>query len=106
MSKAKHKQKKSFDIKRANVWVYPGMAAWHFVTIPKVTATEIKEVCRGTRRGWGSIPVTVTLGTTSWKTSIFPDGKTGSFLLPLKKEVRKAEKVFEGEKVSFSLRLT
>jgi len=103
MPKSKLKQTKSFRIRGANVWIYPGMAAWHFVTIPNDISTKIKNVHKGGRRGWGSIPVTVTLGMTSWKTSIFPDGKTGTYLLPLKKEVRKAEKILEGERVSFCL---
>ncbi len=41
------------------------------------------------KRGWGSLPVIVAMGKTTWKTSIFPDKKAGAYLLPLKAEVRK-----------------
>ena len=47
----------------------------------------------GIRVGFGSVRVAVTVGTTSWRTSIFPDSKTRTYLLPVKKEVRDAEKL-------------
>ena len=47
----------------------------------------------GIRAGFGSVRVAATVGTTSWRTSIFPDSKTGTYLLPVKKEVRDAEKL-------------
>ena len=96
---------KKFAISKATVWVYPGHAAWHFVNISPNAGNKIKKAYAKPRRGWGSIPVAVTLGTTTWSTSIFPDGKTGSYLLPLKKDVRKKEGVVEGDKISFELKL-
>jgi hypothetical protein len=50
-------------------------------------------VTAGIRVGFGSVRVAVTVGTTSWRTSIFPDSKTRTYLLPVKKEVRDAEKL-------------
>ncbi|MEK7554786.1 MAG: DUF1905 domain-containing protein [Patescibacteria group bacterium] len=97
---------------KAGVWLYPGMAhstslgqagAWYFITLPKKESAEIKERFKAMKRGWGSLPVTVTLGKTSWKTSIFPEKKSGSYLLPLKVEVRKKEGVKKGDTVSFSV---
>lgn len=75
---------------RAKVWLYTGDAAWHFLTLPKGIGSEVKTLF-GHDRGWGSLPVRVTIGKTTWKTSIFPDNKTNSYLLPLKAQVRKAE---------------
>ncbi len=88
---------------RAKVWLYPGMAGWHFVTLPKRRAEEITERFGEMKRGWGSLRVTVTIGGTTWKTSIFPDKDSGSYVLPLKAEVRKAEGIVEGDTVTFSL---
>lgn len=65
---------KVFKVK-ARVWLYPGMAGWHFVTLPKKTAEEIDFFFSHAKKGWGSLPVNVTIGKTSWKTSIFPDKK-------------------------------
>lgn len=90
---------------RAKVWPYQGMAAWRFLTLPKKAALEIKENYGKRARGWGSLPVEATIGKTAWKTSIFPDKKSGSYLLPLKAAVRKAEKIQDDATVSCTLRL-
>ena len=88
---------------KAFVWLYPGMAAWHFVTLPKKTADEIYSLVGLKERGFGSIPVEVTIGATTWKTSVFPDKKSASYVLPLKKEVRNKELIKEGDGVKVSL---
>jgi len=72
------------------------------VTIPKKESGEIKKKFGMFHRGWGSIPVGITLGSTSWKTSIFWE-KKGTYLLPIKKEIRKNEKISRGDKISFNL---
>ncbi len=87
----------------AEVWLYPGTAGWHFVTIPPKVSAEIKARFGKQRVGWGSVPVTVTLGKTVWKTSIFPDKKSGGYLLPLKANIRKKEGIEAGEMISFTL---
>lgn len=85
------------------VWRYEGPGGWHFLTLPKTLALEMKKVAGSSRRGWGSVRVEATIGTTTWTTSVFPDAKTGSFLLPIKKEVRNAEGIGEGDRVRFTL---
>lgn len=55
--------------------------------------------------GWGSLPVMATIGKTSWKTSIFPDKKSESYLLPLKAEVRKKEKIYEDQTILFLIKI-
>jgi hypothetical protein len=87
----------------AEVWLYPAPVAWHFVTIPPKVSAEIKARFAKQRVGWGSIPVTVTLGKTIWKTSIFPDKKSSGYLLPLKANIRKKEGIEAGKTVSFAL---
>lgn len=51
--------------------------------------------------GWGMIPVTVQLGDTRWETSLWP--KDGSYIVPIKASVRKAEKLDEGDNVTIQL---
>lgn len=89
----------------ARVWLYTGNGAWHFVTIPKVESADIRARFEKNARGWGSLPVIVTVGKTSWKTSIFPDKKSEGYLLPLKSAVRKKEGIFEGDTISFSVEI-
>ena len=88
---------------KANVRLYPGMAGWHFVSVDKKVSEKIRKSRVGTKRnGWGSVPVTATMRKTRWKTSIFPD-KGGTYLLPLKADIRKREDVGEGDLVRITL---
>jgi hypothetical protein len=79
------------------------MAGWHFVSVDKKQSEDIKEKYGKHQRGFGSIRVTVTVGKTSWKTSIFPDKKSGTYVLPLKAGVRKKEGIEKGDSLSFTL---
>lgn len=81
------------------VWLWPGDAAWHFVTLPKDMSEHITKMFGDQKRGWGSLPVTVTIGATSWDTSIFPDKNEASYILPLKVDVRKKEGISVDQKV-------
>jgi len=58
----------------------------------------------GKRRGFGSVKVTVQLGESRWQTSLFPQ-KTGGWFLPIKKPVRLAEGLEEGDTVEVELEL-
>lgn len=91
----------------AKIWLYNGKGAWYFVTFPKDTSEQIRFFSGYSGSAFGSIPVNVTIGKTSWKTSIFPDSKAGAYLLPIKSEIRKREKIKEGDTISLNLeRLT
>lgn len=94
--------KKTFPF-LAQVWLYPGKAGWYFVTLPTDLAQEIDFYFAHKKRGWGSLPVLVTVGKTSWKTSIFPEKKSASYLLPLKAVVRKQEAIREKDTLAFSV---
>lgn len=87
----------------AACWLYTGKGAWYFVTLPQDNAAEItyfsKALNGGKRTGWGSVRVTVQVGKTVWLTSLFPDSKNKSYVLPIKAAVRKAENIIEGKSV-------
>ncbi len=88
---------------QGKVWLYQGKAAWHFVTLPKKQSAAISRFFGSLKRGWGSLPVVVTIGRTSWKTSIFPDSKAGAYILPLKAEVREKERIRSGDTIRFRI---
>ncbi len=88
---------------KAKVWLYPGMAGWQFLTIPKKQSKIITQTYGAMKKGWGSLPVLVTVGKTKWKTSIFPDKKIGAYLLPLKADVRKKEDIKVGNTIPITL---
>ena len=87
----------------AGLWRYAGKAAWYFVTLPHDVADDIDEIAADARRGFGSVRVDVTVGGTTWNTSVFPDTKSGSFVLPVKKAVRLAEGLDDGSPVAVRL---
>jgi hypothetical protein len=95
----------NFYTLKSEVWLYPGMAGWHFMSVPKKQTEDIKKRFDSKTRGWGSLPVTVAIGKTTWKTSIFPDKKSGMYLLPLKAEIRKKEKIQSNDIVTFSIEI-
>ncbi|NRP72481.1 hypothetical protein ILFOPFJJ_03379 [Ensifer psoraleae] len=89
----------------AELWLYPGKGGWHFVTLPKDIAQKVKFLAEPKKRGWGSEPIIARTGKTEWTTSIFPDKGSGSFLLPVKAEVRRQEKLAAGQKIRIALTL-
>jgi Domain of unknown function (DUF1905) len=94
---------------KAPLWMWSGKGSWFFVTLPVDDAARIRffgsAAFQGAKKpqGWGSIPVKVRLGRTEWQTSLFPDSKSGSYLLPVKADVRKAEGLVAGSNVEISL---
>jgi hypothetical protein len=84
------------------LWEYQGEAPWVFLTMPVEEAGMIKEMVPN-KSGFGSIRVEVTLGDTTWKTSVFPDKDSGSYVLPVKRAVREAEGVEPGDSVEVEL---
>ncbi len=88
------------------VWEHPGEGGWHFVTLPEDSADEIKAITDGTpRRGFGSVRVEVTVGPTTWRTSIFPSAESASYVLPVKKDVRARAGIDAGDDVDVDLTL-
>lgn len=88
---------------KSKVWVYQGPAAWHFITLNKKTSSDIRNTFGDAARGFGSLPVRVTIGTTKWNTSIFPDSESGCYMLPLKKQARKEQDIHEGDTISYQI---
>lgn len=86
------------------VLIGQGDGAWHFIQLPLDLGEELGRIAGGMRGRWGSLKVEATVGHTTWNTSIFPDDE-GSFVLPVKAEVRKAEEVGEGDLVEVILEL-
>ena len=80
----------------AAVWAQPSTGAWHFVSLPDDEADDIEERFGARAGGFGSVPVEVTIGSSRWSTSLFPDAKRRTYVLPVKKAVRAAEGLTEG----------
>lgn len=87
----------------AELWEWDGPQAWTFVSLPEDLADVIAEVHGEHAKGFGSLRVEVGLGEQVWRTSIFPDSKRGTYLLPVKKQIRRAAKVDVGDRVEVEL---
>jgi hypothetical protein len=90
---------------KAKVWRAEVAAAWHFVTLPQDTSKQIRAVAGGLMNAIGSLRVTAKIGKTAWKTSVFADTKAGAFVLPLKADVRRKEKLAAGDEVAVSVEI-
>lgn len=86
----------------AELWRYSGKAAWYFVSLPPAVAEDIRYFA-GPRRGFGSIRVIARIGASRWNTSIFPDSKRNTFLLPVKAAVRRDEGIDAGAMIHVAL---
>lgn len=85
------------------IWFWKGPAPWYFVTVPEREVQQLKAMLKFVTYGWGMIPATVRIGKTEYKTSLWP--KDGSYIVPLKVVVRKAEKLEEGDTVTVRLQV-
>jgi hypothetical protein len=84
------------------LWRWPAQDAWRFVTLPQ-NVTETIRLTSGPPRGFGSVRVAVTVGATAWRTSVFPDGASGCYVLPMKRAVRRAEDLEDGDLVTVTV---
>jgi hypothetical protein len=87
---------------KGKVWRYPGVGGWHFFTLGKLVSSRIKIHMKDQIRGFGSIRVNARIGKTDWKTSIFPANE-GTYLLPVKSNVRKREGIETDDVVTIRL---
>ncbi len=92
---------------RAKLWRWKGEApaSWVFVTLPIEVAFDIRMDAGTTTKAWGSVAVEATIGGSVWRTSLFREKDSGSYVLPLKASVRKAEGLHDGDEAEVSLRL-
>ncbi len=88
---------------KGKLFKWQGEAAWYFIRIDQKTSEKIKDNFGMMARGWGSLPVDATVGKSRWKTSIFPD--KGTYLLPVKAQIRKAEEIGDGDSVNLELEI-
>lgn len=79
--------------------------SWHFFPVQDEAAAEIRLQSMGMRGGFGSVRVLARIGDVEWRTSLFPDSRTGGYILPLKAEVRRKAGVVAGRELRVELEL-
>ncbi len=78
-----------------------GPSPFHFVAVPDDESAAIEVVASMVTYGWGVIPVDVRIGSTDFRTSLFP--KNDHYLVPIKQAVRTAEHLSLGDQVAIRL---
>jgi len=83
------------------IWYWRGPAPFYFVTVPEELCRDLRDLSGQVSYGWGMIPVTAAVGSTTWTTSLFP--KDGRYVVPLKDRVRRREDLEDGHTVTVHL---
>lgn len=85
-------------------WREDEPGSWCFIRLPVELADVVRELAEP-GRGFGSVRVSACVGGTTWQTSLFPEAATATFVLPVKQQVRRAERLEPGQRVAVSIEL-
>jgi len=85
------------------IFHWRGPSPYHFVAVPEPESALLQSASKIITYGWGMIPVTATIGDTTWTTSLFP--KQGGYLVPIKDKIRHAEGLDLGSMITIRLTL-
>lgn len=91
----------------AELWIWDARRddSWTFVSLPSEASEDVRDLSDGPRRGFGSLRVRVTIGGSTWTTSIFPDSARGTYVLPVKRAIRRAEGLDTGDLTTVTVEL-
>lgn len=87
----------------AELWQHPSPGGWYFVSVPENLASEIRSHLSWQEEGWGRMKAHASLDSLEWETAIWFDRKAGTYLLPIKAEVRKKTKIQVGQSLNIQL---
>lgn len=77
--------------------------SWVFANLPESIADEVEDLAPQPRRGFGAVRVEARLGSTVWRTSVFPSSSEKTFVLPVKKAVLMANGAGPGDTVELEV---
>jgi len=78
---------------KVNLYQEDDVCGWQFVFFPKDLAKEIRRNHKWQEEGWGRMKARAKIGGSEWRTSIWFDTKNDTYLLPVKAEIRRKEKI-------------
>lgn len=73
------------------MWKHSSPGGWFFVSLPEGISKEIRANLQWQEEGWGRMKTQAQIGKTTWDTAIWFDSKLGTYLLPIKSEIRTKE---------------
>ena len=71
------------------MWKYNSPGGWYFISLPETISKEIRENLKWQEEGWGRMKASAEIGECKWDTAIWFDTKRGTYILPIKAEIRK-----------------
>lgn len=84
-------------------WRYEGKGTWVFVSLPQDLSSEIRGYFQHEEEGWGRLKCTAEIGKSEWQTAIWFDTKLSRYILPLKTDIRRREKISLDEQVQVNI---
>ncbi|MEI6140276.1 MAG: DUF1905 domain-containing protein [Mariniphaga sp.] len=88
----------------ATIWRYSlPKGSWYFVSLPIEISIEIRDNLKWQEEGWGRLKATAKINRTDWETAIWFDTKMKTYLLPLKADVRRKEKLEIGNNANITI---
>jgi hypothetical protein len=94
----------SYTIKSL-IWQHSATGGWFFVSLPDEVSKEIRENLKWMEEGWGRLKASAKIGESEWESAIWYDTKRSTYLLPLKSEIRKKEKLKLDQEVTVIVRI-
>ena len=79
--------------------------SWALVALPPELSRQVDDLVSTPPRGFGSVRVEVTVGISTWRTSLFPSKPLDAYVLPVKKAVRRAEQLDVEDVATFTIRV-
>jgi acetylornithine deacetylase/succinyl-diaminopimelate desuccinylase-like protein len=85
----------------AEIIHWRGPSPFFFAPAPADQVEALRQAARVATYGWGVVPVEAAIGGVTFRTSLFP--KDGTFLVPIKAEVRRKANITAGDTISIEL---
>ncbi|HSM52863.1 MAG TPA: DUF1905 domain-containing protein [Erythrobacter sp.] len=94
-----------FSASVETAFIEEGFDPAYFVTLPEAATSEVAayRLASGQRGGFGSLRITARIGGSEWQTTLNAGG--GGWSLPIRKPVRLAEAISEGDLVQVEIEL-
>ena len=85
----------------AEIIHWRGPSPFFFAPAPADQVEALRQAARLATYGWGVVPVEAAIGGVTFRTSLFP--KDGTYLVPIKAEVRRKTNLTAGDTISVEL---
>lgn len=85
------------------IWQHSAPGGWYFVSLPVELCNEIREKLKCQEEGWGRLKAIAKIGNSEWNTAIWFDTKHITYLIPIKAEIRRKEKIELNQMLEISI---